>query len=328
MTTGSTWVITPDDDYMHRLGLEPDFNESAYFNAFDTDNGLGAFFRLGNRANEGHAEMTACIYHDGHELAFMFGRPPIADNSAFDAGGLRFEVLEPFRELCVTYHGEVVLLDDARQLADPKKAFASNSHVPCNVELSYHALCGVWHPGGPAPGASLGHYEQPLAVTGSIEFAHHRWEVSGFGVRDHSWGPRTWQRTAPWGSWVTAPLADDMVAMGLHIDDGSGVALTDGGFVWDGVQLHECDHCRVTEVQWSAEEAYPRHVSAELTAGDRSWALEGRVLSVAPLRHRRAGDVTRICEALMEWTIDGDRTGLGLAELTDQIVDGKPARLA
>jgi hypothetical protein len=36
-------------------------NESMYFNFFDRERGIGGFVRLGNRANEGRAEMTVTL---------------------------------------------------------------------------------------------------------------------------------------------------------------------------------------------------------------------------------------------------------------------------
>ena len=50
--------ITGKDDYTHPLGPESNFNESMYFNFFDRARKSGGFVRLGNRANEGYAEMT------------------------------------------------------------------------------------------------------------------------------------------------------------------------------------------------------------------------------------------------------------------------------
>ncbi|MGH9019030.1 MAG: DUF7065 domain-containing protein, partial [Acidimicrobiales bacterium] len=122
---------------MHELGPEPNFNESMYFNVFDPGRRLGGFFRLGNRANEGTGEMTICLYLPDGRVAFMFRRPKIADNDAFNAAGMRFDVVEPFTELTVTYEGGVVLLDDPLEMADPRAAFTGNSHTTCAVTLTY-----------------------------------------------------------------------------------------------------------------------------------------------------------------------------------------------
>ena len=74
---------------MHELGPEPNFNESMYFNAFDPATRLGSFFRLGNRANEGSGEMTICLYLPDGRVGFMFARPHVTTNDAFDATASR-----------------------------------------------------------------------------------------------------------------------------------------------------------------------------------------------------------------------------------------------
>ena len=118
---------------MHELGPEPNFNESMYFNAYDPGARLGAFFRLGNRANEGTGEMTICLYLPDGRVGFMFARPRVTTNDAFDAAGMRFEVVTPFEELRVSYEGSVVLLERP----------AGNGRPSPGVHLEpAHRLCG------------------------------------------------------------------------------------------------------------------------------------------------------------------------------------------
>src|ERR1039458_10288822 len=104
---------------MHELGPEPNFNASMSLNGYDPETRLGAFFRLGNRANEGTGEMTICLYLPDGRVAFMFSRPRVTTNEAFDAAGMRFEVVKPFAELQVSYEGSVVLLADPLETANP-----------------------------------------------------------------------------------------------------------------------------------------------------------------------------------------------------------------
>ncbi len=66
--------LTPEDDYTHALGPELNFNESMYFNFFDPERSLGGFVRLGNRANEGRAEMTVTLYLPDGRVLFGFER--------------------------------------------------------------------------------------------------------------------------------------------------------------------------------------------------------------------------------------------------------------
>ena len=70
---------------------------------------------------------------------------------------------------------------------------------------------------------------------------------------------------------------------------------------------------------------------------DREWEFSGRSLSLIPLRNRRQAPdgewlQTRISEAYTEWTIrSGEfegRTGYGMSEYLDQIIDGAPVGLA
>jgi hypothetical protein len=118
--------LDPADEYMHSLEEASNFNESMYFNVYDPEAGMGGFFRLGNRANEGYAEMTTCLYLPDGRVAFMFDRPKIEHNDAFDAGGMHFEVVEPFTALRVTYSGRAVILDDPLVMANPRKAFTES----------------------------------------------------------------------------------------------------------------------------------------------------------------------------------------------------------
>ena len=158
--------LEPKDEYMHELGPEPNFNESMYFNVYDPSNRLGGWFRLGNRANEGTAEMTVCLYLPDGRVGFMFKRPDIADNDSFDAGGISFGVVTPFEELTVDYSGRVVLLDDPLEMVNPKLAFTNNPYAECEVHLRYLGRSAMF--GGepdvsherPGEEFAKGHYEQ------------------------------------------------------------------------------------------------------------------------------------------------------------------------
>src|SRR5207253_2930655 len=86
--------LEPQDDLLHPAEEAKNFNESRYYNVFDPGPGFGAWLRMGNRPNEGYAEMTVCLYLPDGRVGFMFKRPHIEGHAAHDAGGLRFEVVE------------------------------------------------------------------------------------------------------------------------------------------------------------------------------------------------------------------------------------------
>ena len=60
-----TTRLRPEDEYTHTPEAAANYNESMYFNVFDPASKVGGWFRLGNRPNEGYAEMTVCLYLPG-----------------------------------------------------------------------------------------------------------------------------------------------------------------------------------------------------------------------------------------------------------------------
>lgn len=331
-----TLRLDPADEYMHPLEEAANFNESMYFNGYDPARRIGGFLRLGNRPNEGHAEMTVCLYLPDGRVAFMFGRPPITGNDAFDAGGMRFSVIEPFRALRTTYAGKVILLEDPLAMADPRRAFEESPWTEAAVEWLQEGA-GPAYGGEPvnddgspladdmASAFARGHYEQHMAVTGTIRVGGKTWPFDGFGLRDHSWGPRHWQ--TPWYyRWLTANFGADFGFVVSVITTRDGAQRTGGVVVRDG-RIEPVRSARI-DTDWDRPERYHRALRVTAETPDATYEIEGSVLSLVPLRNRRStpdGEqlVTRIAEGLTEWRCAG-RTGYGLSEYLDQVVDGVP----
>src|SRR3989304_2221904 len=140
--------IQAKDEYTHPLGAEKHFNESMYFNFFDRGQGRGGFLRIGNRANEGYAEVTLCLYLPGGEVMFNYKRPEITSNDAFDAGGMKFGVLEPLARHRTLYEGPAVFLAEPEEMTDPGRAFRENPHRRLSLDLVHEGV-------GPVFGAAL-----------------------------------------------------------------------------------------------------------------------------------------------------------------------------
>jgi hypothetical protein len=332
--------LDPADEHMHPLEAASNFNESMYFNVFDPRERIGGFLRLGNRANEGYAEMTTCLYlPDGH-VAFTYARPEIHDNDAFDAGGMRFEVIEPFRALRAGYQGKICVLERPLEMADPRKAFTENPWADCTVELDYRGISPML--GGepvnddgspmeenPGEGFARGHYEQHVGGRGVVRVGDEEWTVDGYGLRDHSWGPRFWQ--SPWWyRWLTGNFGTDG---GFVV---SIVTARDGSQRTGGVWLEGGEYQHLTgasiETEWKGDDQYHERIRATARVDGTEHVIEGTVLSLIPLRNRRTSPdgeqlVTRISEGMTEWRCDG-KVGYGLSEYLDQIVDGQPVGVA
>jgi len=325
---------------MHELGPESNFNESMYINCFDPTHQVGGWFRIGNRANEGYAEMTVCIYLPDGKVGFMFKRPTITNNDAFNAGGLTWTMVKPFEELRIDYSGKVVVLDDPLQMANPKEAFTNNPYAECEVHITFTGKGKPSMFGGepdqphetPGEEFAKGHYEQLVEAHGTIRVGDQEFDIAGCGLRDHSWGPRYWQ--APWYyRWLTANFGPDLGFMASRVakKDGPG---TRGGFVWDNGQMHYCDHFELT-TEFEGDDTYHQRISGLLKSSrsEREWKFTGEVMDLIPLRNRRQDPegnwlVTRISEGMTRWTMasgehDG-AVGYGLSEYLDQIIDSKP----
>lgn len=342
-------VLLPEDEYTHVPDEAENYNESMYLNAFDLGLQAGGWFRIGNRVNEGYAEMSVCIYLPDGRVGFGFGRPKIENNDAMDAGGLRIDVHEPFKHLEVTYEGKVCLLDDPSDMADPRKAFRENPMVPCSVRLDYRGVSPMYGgkpqyadgreiPVEPGKSFAKAHYEQHCAVTGTITVgdgsgdpaAGTVMEIDGLGLRDKSWGPRYWQALT-WYRWLPMVFGDDFAMMLSVIDRGPdehGVARAPhtGGMVLVGDEYHKILDCRI-DADWN-ERGEQTSMRCWAKTAEREYEITGEVLSMIPLRNRRStpdGEQlhTRITEAMTRFECDG-RVGIGMSEFLDQVVDGWP----
>jgi hypothetical protein len=330
-------VLEPEDEYPHEPDAAANYNESMYLNAFDLEQEVGGWFRLGNRPNEGYAEMTVCVYLPGGRVGFLYGRPSIEGNTAMRAGGLDIEVVTPFEHLRVTFDGAVCLLDQPREMADPRRAFRENPMVPCSVALDLRGVSPMYggqqrHADGseiavdPEKSFAKAHYEQHMAATGTITVDGETLVVDGLGLRDKSWGPRHWQALS-WYRWLPMAFGPDF-AMMLSVIGGDDPALPprQGGMVLEGGTYHLIRECRI-ESDWDADR-YQTAMRCHVRTDHRTYEVTGEVLSLIPLRNRRTtpdGDqlVTRITEAMTRYRCDG-RTGIGMSEYLDQLVDGEP----
>jgi len=209
---GCKLVLRPEDDYNHTPDDVSNYNESMYFSVFDPTQRTGGWYRLGNRVNEGYAEMSLCWYLPDGRVAFMASRPRITTNEVMDAGGLRFEILEPLERQRVTYEGKVALLERPQEMANPSKAFRENPVVEARMEIEHSSasICPggevVYEDGRPLPidpekGFAKAHFDQEMRGEGFFEVDGTRYDIAGHGARDKSWGPRYWQ-SINWYRWM------------------------------------------------------------------------------------------------------------------------------
>ncbi|MGD9601331.1 MAG: hypothetical protein AB7O21_09630 [Gammaproteobacteria bacterium] len=327
----SSYVLTADDEFPHTPTAERHFNESVYVNAFDHARRWGGWMRLGNRPNEGYAELAVCLYLADGRIACQFRRPAIADNTRFSAGGLAVQVDAPLRALTMRYTGDLMIVRDPAVFRDPKALFACPT-VPADVEWRHEAASPV-HGGLPVHAEqetlygrdfSLGHFNQHTTVHGRLRLGAEVFTLEGLGWRDHSWGPRLWQNIL-FDRLYMANFDARHGLMLLKIANGNGVVRRGGVLQVDG------DYEEITDLdlfnEWSPERD-PTGFRLTVRTARRTARIQGRVLNCAPLRNRReiAGRMveSRIAECFTEFTWES-RVGYGMTEYVEVLRDGVPS---
>jgi hypothetical protein len=319
------------DEYTHRPGPESNFNESVYTNAFDAGGRHGGWMRLGNRVNEGYAELSVCLYLPDGRVACQFQRPAIANNDSHSAGGMWYAVHEPFRDVQMGYRGEVMLLDDPDLMRTPREAFERAARVDCEVDFRHRAASPM-HGGEPLSAAqetmygrnfSLGHFNQHTRTSGHIRVGDLELPIEGGGWRDHSWGPRYWTNIYFYRLFI-GNFGPDRGMMLLKITDRAGRTRRCGVLQYDGDYEEITDLDLVTE--WTAAKD-PRVVRLGVRTARRAVRIDGEITTMVPLRNRRKEDArtleSRIAEGFTRWTW-GDRTGCGMTEYIEVLEDGQP----
>ena len=250
--TGFKLRLEPQDEYTHTPDAASNYNESMYFNVFDPDRKVGGWFRLGNRPNEGYAEMSVCLYLPDGRVAFMYGRPKIADNKAMNAGGMKIEVVEPFKRLKADLRRQGLRARKAVRNGRPIQGFPRKStrRLQGRARLRGRlARCSAARRcaqtasrarstrrnRSPRPTTSSTWPRRARFTIGGEKFA-----IDGFGLRDKSWGPRYWS-AINWYRWCPMNFGRDFGMM-LSI-----VAGTEGEPRQGGMVFKDGDYDLITE---------------------------------------------------------------------------------
>jgi hypothetical protein len=328
--------MNPLDERMHPVGGEPAWSESYYFNFVDPDNKIAMFTRMGFRPGDGWADGLHAVYLGGDRVAFTYGRRDIdADLHRYDhdltVGGLELVCVVPFQNWEVNYEGPAQDIDDAAILLERRKARPPGWYREATLSMAvdFNALSAPHY----AANGARGHFEQTGAVRGSISLTGNRgkesFTVSGFGVRDKSWGPRDWgagsapssteadsrrraSGPAPFVNWFSMNFGPALAMGGSCFRQGDGMMRGAGWIHRDGrtEDLHDV----VIESQYKADSIW--HTAIRLTGRTASGApvdVEGRILTICPTKIPMAGGATFVNEGLAEFTTEG-MTGYGISE--------------
>jgi len=329
-------LLTDDDEKVHPIGTQPNWNESRYIDFWDAKQRVGGWFRIGNRPNEGRAEMSACINLPNGKTAFMFDRPRISGNT-LQAGNQSWEVEQPWHVNRVQYRGGLMVFEDPWILTDPKRAYETAPRTSADIDLTCRS-------GGLEtvmgfdqdhidriflPGQADFHYQHLTHTRGTVRVGEQAWTVDGQGGKDHSWGPRNWHAKI-YLRWIIAAADDNN---GFMLVRGVGpTKRTRSGFVLDRGNFHIVDDFDMKNSYAGAPHFELRRVELLIKSGRRSWNAVGAPQAWLPLRHKqksRNGEdaLLRIVKSPTNWTLEGGTKGSGMCEYHDLMVGGKPVGL-
>ena len=120
--------------------------------------------------------------------------------------GMRWVCDVPFQRWTKRFCGGAQLVTDA-ELADG--ALRDGDHVPVEFDLSCEAMSPAFDFGEAMADQAwaTGHYEQHVRIAGTLRFGGETLEISGTGLRDHSWGPRDYRRIG-YTTWLNAQFPE------------------------------------------------------------------------------------------------------------------------
>ncbi len=332
-------------DAMHPVGHDPSWSESYYFNFVDPVSKLAMFTRMGFRPNDGWADALHVVYLEGQRVAFTYGRRDIGtDLSAYDgdlsAGHLTLHCRNPHKQWEIEYNGPAQDISDAAILLERSKLRPDDWFKPALLNMTLRFDCitepHLTRSDDPAHGA-FGHFEQSGRVAGQIALSGESWDVSGFGVRDKSWGPRDWgasqrndsdnaesgntgsgpsfsspQEPYPFVNWFSMNFGEHAALGGSGFRHADGV-IRGAGWIQREGENHLLNDV-VIESEYRPNSILHQSVclTGQIEDGEQI-KIEGKILNVCPTKIPMRGGATFINEGLAEFTWD-DLTGYGIAE--------------
>lgn len=317
--------MNPQDEYMHPVRAERGWSESYYFNFVDPEQEIGMFTRMGFRPGDGWADGLHALYLGGDRVAFTYGRkdlPELTDD--LNVGGLSLDRVEPFQHYRVRYDGPAQDVAYGPVLMTRRRERGDNWYTPAQLTMAidFHATSEPHYAGQ----GERGHFEQTGHATGEIAMGDERWNVDGYGVRDKSWGPRTWEgRPAsgegggapkagpdPFVNWFSMNWGPDL-ALGCSCGRGKDGVMRGAGWFQRGREIIDLRDITI-ESAYQADSLLHTGMRLRGTAADGTAVdVEGTVMTICPTKIPMPQGATFVNEGLAKFMFEG-RTGYGIAE--------------
>ena len=287
--------VPPSDEGFHNPKTTPDWKESYYFQFYDPEVKLCAFFYISAYPNIPKRDYLVALLVDGETDIYLNSLPTPGKLDDLNDGKLRFELVEP-NELWKIH------FDDGKRFASINFA---GRFDPFAYDSTQSYLKGV---------LEQEHYEQGCFVDGTIRLANGtEHKIECFGHRDHSWGLRDYAAIDEW-NWIAAQFSWCTInIIKLHMGD----KLETAGFLSSLV-----GNQRLTDISinthFESDNATPQGYTVHfIDEQKKKWQLDSMKLQTMmyPPRQSKPGRETNIYEIVSQFTLKGDPSfGYGIAE--------------
>jgi len=211
------------------------WRESYYFNLLGSD--LVLETTIGLRPNRSVVERMALIFHRDETLALIEPRR-LAEftPSALHSDTVSYKCVTPLEQWQIHITGEFLVLPPGEEEITSFILEVQNGRPAERrsvvLDLAFQGVMQPYlYPSGALDfmGADTQHYEQVGRWTGIAQVGEDAvLQVTGLGVRDHSWGVRDWLRAEEW-YWVNVLHPNEYLVLGYGRTEGEN--WTGSGFI-------------------------------------------------------------------------------------------------
>ena len=202
---------------------EKNWNESQWFWWTDKEKGFAGLHRIAHQPNAGTAHIwNVLIADDGrytrrtsHTIAYADW---MREDGVYSVEGLSFQHIESGGWVCKVSQDD---FEAELTFADLYPAAPLDAYVGESVEEDF--MADLAH----------SHFEAAGTVKGTVSVANRTVEISGFGHRDHSWGPRDTHDIQS-SSWINGTTGPDFSFFATSVALFSGICFKSGYVVEKG----------------------------------------------------------------------------------------------
>jgi hypothetical protein len=291
-------------EQFHNPTSAPDWKESYYFQLYDPEVKIAAFFYISAYPNVPKRDYLVALLVDGETDIYLNTLPTPGKLDSLGDGKLTFELAQPHELWKIHF-------DDGKRFANLEFA---GRFDPFAYDSKQAYKKGV---------LEQEHYEQGCFVDGTIRLADGtEHQISCFGHRDHSWGLRDYAAIDEW-NWIAAQFSWCTINL---IKLKIGNKFETAGFLSNLVENQHLTDITF-ETHFESDNRPPKGFTVHFTdERKKQWQLDSTQLQTMmyPPRQSKPGHETNIYEIVSQFTLKGDPgIGYGISEF---LISRKPSK--